>query len=86
MHYKEVDKVYRKKVRRQLHENAKGYIEQILGATSLKITAVRPHTSHLWNSPKKTNKGLHALKPKTFLLLYQKFVFFFFSSCDEEIK
>ena len=42
----DADLVYREKARRKSHQNATGYIEEILEATSHEAAAVRPPTSH----------------------------------------
>ena len=39
------------KARRQLHKNAASNIEQVLEATALKATTIRPPTSHQENYP-----------------------------------
>ena len=45
--FHDVGKAYREKARWELHKNTMSHIEQILEATSHKIAAVRPPTSHL---------------------------------------
>ena len=47
VHHMDAKKAYREKATRELLKNASSYIEQILEASSHKITAVPPSTSHL---------------------------------------
>ena len=49
MHHMDADYANREKARRQLHQDAKSWTEEILEATSLKTAAVRPTTTHLKN-------------------------------------
>ena len=42
-----IDKAYREKARQEPHKNVRGYIEQILEATSQETTIVLPPTSYL---------------------------------------
>ena len=46
MHNMDSDQMYREKVKQELDKNAQNYIQQILSATSHKIAAVWPPTSH----------------------------------------
>ena len=56
MHHMADDKTHGEKARWEPHKNTTSYFEQILEATSIKTTAVRPLTSYLKNHPSKTNK------------------------------
>ena len=47
MHHMDADKVYTEKARKELHKYATSYTEKILEATSHKLAAVWPPTSHL---------------------------------------
>ena len=59
MHH--MDKAYRGKTTREMHKNVMSCIEQILKATSHKITVLWPPTSHLKNHPSKMNKACRTL-------------------------
>ena len=47
MHYMDADEMYREKTWLELHNNATGYIWQVLEPTPHKTTVVRPPTSSL---------------------------------------
>ena len=49
MHYMDANKTYGEKAWQQFHKNAASNIKQVLEATSHKVAAVRPLTTHLEN-------------------------------------
>ena len=64
-HHTDADKAYEKKASRELHKNAKSYIEQILAATFLKTVAktiqIRRtrYARHCWRSKDKLISNDH---------------------------
>ena len=64
MHQMNANKTDREKTRRKLRKNSARCLQQILEATSNKITAVQPLVSHLINHLDKTSKTYGALLEK----------------------
>ena len=64
MHHMDADKASREKTGRQLHKNAASCNVQFLEAISLKIAAIQPLPSSLWNHPSPTNKTCWTLPEK----------------------
>ena len=64
MHHMETNETHWEKARWEQHKNATCFFEQILEVTPHKTLAVQPITSHLANSPIKTNKICGALPEK----------------------